>query len=128
MPIPGDPPLTQGMMDRYIDVWEWVLDLRLTDTQRARRQELWMDGFKKQNDKGKAKWRTDVKNNAEFWNVVAKMSETQRDLQRLQLQRQTCPPCGNPTTTATSGGRASTTRPTSRAANATPFSWRATRR
>jgi hypothetical protein len=84
--VPGAPPLTQGMMDRGIDVWEWVLDLRLTEPQRAQWQKLWTDGWKKADEKGKAQRLTSFRGNVAFWEGLAKLREGERDLRRLQLQ------------------------------------------
>jgi serine/threonine protein kinase len=84
--IPGDPPLTQGAMDRTIDLWEWVLDLRLTEQQRGLCQQYWMNGWKKKDDKGKAQWLTIGQASVKFWEEMARLSDADRDLRRIQLQ------------------------------------------
>jgi predicted Ser/Thr protein kinase len=84
--VPGDPPLTQGTLDRNLDFWEWVLDLNLTDPQRAQWQRGWTDAFRKKNDNAKAQTLSAVRANVQFWDGMAKAGETQRDLLRFQIQ------------------------------------------
>ena len=84
--VPGDPPLTQGTLDRNLDFWEWTLDLHLTEQQRTQWQRGWADAFRKKNDNAKAQTLSAVRGNVGFWDGMAKLSEAQRDLLRFQIQ------------------------------------------
>jgi hypothetical protein len=84
--VAGNPPLTQGELDRNLDFWEWVLDLNLTDAQRAAWQKGWADAFQKKKDKAKAQRLSAVKDNVQLWDSVAKMTQMQRDLLRCRIQ------------------------------------------
>jgi hypothetical protein len=126
--VPGDPPLTQGTLDRNLDMWEWALDLRLTDQQRAQWQRGWTDAFRKKNDNAKTQTLSAVRGNVEFWDGMAKRGEAQRDLLQFQWQasglaflRKSSEPEHKLLVSLSK-------RPTSPAANATPSSSLATRR
>jgi hypothetical protein len=52
--VPGDPPLTDGLLGKNIWMMEWVLDLKLTEPQRREFKGLYVESWKKL-DKGERK-------------------------------------------------------------------------
>ena len=126
--VPGDPPLTQGTLDHNLDFWEWVLDLNLTDPQRAQWQRGWTDAFRKKKDNAKAQTLTAVRGNVEFWDAMAKLSTPSATSCASRSSPGNWPPCANPPRRNTSSWWAFTRRPTSPAGNATPSSSPAIRR
>jgi hypothetical protein len=66
--VAGDPPLTRRLRDGYRRAHEWWLDVRLTEPQRRRWEELFLPAFKK---KDAAQQRQLVAN----WQVMARYAE-----------------------------------------------------
>jgi hypothetical protein len=54
--VPGDPPLTRAVAEGRIDYWEWVLDVRLDDRQRAELLRLQVDEWKFKGKEWKDRW------------------------------------------------------------------------
>lgn len=51
LPIPGNPPLTQDMVERVVRLFEWLLDAKLTQEQRQQFQASIVTSWKTQNQK-----------------------------------------------------------------------------
>ena len=82
--IDGKPPLTQGMMDRQARVVESVLDLPLTEQQRSRWQQLWIEAFKKKDADHQARCLAGLQETRKWWEDASELSGGERGLTLAQ--------------------------------------------
>lgn len=44
---PGNPPLTRGMVEKFLDFYKFILDLKFSDAQRSQLQSIMVEGWRK---------------------------------------------------------------------------------
>jgi hypothetical protein len=82
--VPGDPPLTQEVVDLYQQMWEWYCELRLTPEQRGRHTQLFISEWKKQDRTTCQKLLASYRAAESRWRDALKMKETEQGRKRAQ--------------------------------------------
>jgi len=82
--VNGEPPLTQGFLNRWYAYLEWLLEIRLTESQRRECQQCYVQRWKETAPPLKERFSAYASLELKWWGEVAKQSEVERDELRAE--------------------------------------------
>jgi hypothetical protein len=84
--VPGDPPLTQEMMDQSLERWHWFTDIQLSDKQSKEFQRLMIVHWQKQDKSARQGMVRGFKGDQQLYNEYLQLNGQEQELKRLQFR------------------------------------------
>jgi len=86
--VPGNPPLTQKIVELYQQMWEWYCDIRMTPEQRHQHTRHFITFWKKQTSSSKQYSLSTYRSMEKNWRDIRQMKAPERNRKRVQGREQ----------------------------------------
>ncbi len=86
--VPGDPPLTQKMVDQYQERWQWYCDVQLSDKQRKDHQRLLIAFWQKKNRFAKQQLADSYSRNYQVYQDDLRLNGQEQEQKRERIRSQ----------------------------------------
>jgi hypothetical protein len=84
--VPGDPPLTQKMLDQYTERWQWYTNIQLSDEQSNKFQRLLVAFWQKKGSPGRQALANGYARDQEKYTQDLRLQGLEQDMNRSQLR------------------------------------------
>jgi hypothetical protein len=84
--VPGDPPLTQEVVDLYQQMWQWYTAITLTPEQRRQHQQHFAAFWKKRDKFSNQQSLTGYRTMEKEWRALFKMNEPEQAGKRVEMR------------------------------------------